>query len=380
MFDAHRYPVEVEQDEDDRYVVTFPDFGWGATDGATRDEALAEARDLLRELITTTMREGRDLPAPSRAIGAQPLVTPPTPIALKAALYEAVRETGCSLRDVADDLGVPEREAGRLLSPDEATKVATMNDALRKLAASRQRTAQVLRKSPLRHTDMDLANALVVIPCSAAKQRGGSADDGGACIADWLPQKLALELLGARVANAGAVQLDESQQMPAVERYAGHLYKTAGGALQRIQQAGARLAIMTGGYGVVLADEPIGCYSQRLAERMWPDDLVARCLAAYAEAIEATTVVGLLAGSTPYAKVFCRVRWPESVQQAWLISPVARPAAGAQVAVPCAIGEALREVAESHSLPVNWTSKRGLPLRVVAMKREGGDQPTDDAA
>ena len=51
--------------------MTFPDFGWGATDGASRDEALAEARDLLRELIVTTILEVNDLPEPSRA-GKQP--------------------------------------------------------------------------------------------------------------------------------------------------------------------------------------------------------------------------------------------------------------------------------------------------------------------
>ena len=44
--------------------MTFPDFGWAATDGASREEALAEAKDLLRELIATTIREGKDLPAP----------------------------------------------------------------------------------------------------------------------------------------------------------------------------------------------------------------------------------------------------------------------------------------------------------------------------
>ena len=79
MSDTYDYPAEVERDEDGRHVVTFPDFGWGATDGATRDEALAEARDLLRELIAATMREGKGLPAtvachqaaaPRRAAGA----------------------------------------------------------------------------------------------------------------------------------------------------------------------------------------------------------------------------------------------------------------------------------------------------------------------
>ena len=51
MPDTHNYPAEIERTEEGRYVVTFPDFVWGATDGATRDEALAETRDLLLEMI-----------------------------------------------------------------------------------------------------------------------------------------------------------------------------------------------------------------------------------------------------------------------------------------------------------------------------------------
>ena len=91
MPDTYNYPAEIERDEDGRFVVAFPDFGWGATDGANRDEALAEAKDLLRELIATTIREGKDLPEPSRTGRGRPLVVPPVQIALKAALYEAWR-------------------------------------------------------------------------------------------------------------------------------------------------------------------------------------------------------------------------------------------------------------------------------------------------
>ena len=67
MSGTYNYPADIERDDDGRYVVSFRDFGWGATDGATREEALAEAHDLLRELIAATMREGKDLPPPSRA-------------------------------------------------------------------------------------------------------------------------------------------------------------------------------------------------------------------------------------------------------------------------------------------------------------------------
>ena len=133
MSDCYNYPAEVERDEDGRYVVAFPDFGWGATDGATRDEALTEARDLLRELIAATMREGKDLPEPSRASKQRPLVVPPVPIALKAGLYEAFRKAGLSQRRLARDLDIAESEVRRMLNPDHATRAATIDRALRRL-------------------------------------------------------------------------------------------------------------------------------------------------------------------------------------------------------------------------------------------------------
>ncbi len=133
MPDTYNYPAEIERDEDDRFVVTFPDFGWGATDGATRCEALADAADLLRELIATTIQSGEKLPDPSRAVRRRSLVVPPVQIALKAALYEAWREVGISQRRLARDLGVAESEVRRMLNPEHSTKAATIDGALRRL-------------------------------------------------------------------------------------------------------------------------------------------------------------------------------------------------------------------------------------------------------
>ena len=86
---SYDYPVTLERDEDGRYVAFFPDFGWGATDGASPQDALREATDLLRELIATTIREGEALPNPSPKGEAQIVVHPPLQIALKATLHDA---------------------------------------------------------------------------------------------------------------------------------------------------------------------------------------------------------------------------------------------------------------------------------------------------
>lgn len=108
----------------------------GATDGATRNETLTEAKDLLRELTATTIREGHALPEPSRASKRRPLVVPPLQIALKAAFYEAYRQTGISQCRLARDLVVAESEVRRMLNPDLATKAGTIDAALRRLGRS----------------------------------------------------------------------------------------------------------------------------------------------------------------------------------------------------------------------------------------------------
>ena len=133
MSDTYNYPAAIERDEDGRYVVVFPDFGWGATDGATLEEALSEAGDLLRELMVATMREGKRLPERSSVDKQQYLVVPPVSTALKAALYEAFREAGMSQRRLARELDVAESEVRRMLNPDHATKAATIDRALRRL-------------------------------------------------------------------------------------------------------------------------------------------------------------------------------------------------------------------------------------------------------
>ena len=105
----------------------------GRNGRCTREEALAEAKDLLRELIATTIREGNDLPDPSRASKRRPLVVPPVQIALKAALYEAWRQAGISQRRLAHELGIAESDVRRMLNPEHGTKAATIDRAMRQL-------------------------------------------------------------------------------------------------------------------------------------------------------------------------------------------------------------------------------------------------------
>src|SRR5215471_3167236 len=67
------YPVYLEAEPDGGFVVNFPDFLEGWSQGDDHEEALAQAADLLETMVANYMAEGWDLPEPSPARG-RPLV------------------------------------------------------------------------------------------------------------------------------------------------------------------------------------------------------------------------------------------------------------------------------------------------------------------
>ena len=199
-----------------------------------------------------------------------------------------------------------------------------------------------------------------VIPCSGRKRPGGVADRDES-ILDCLPSGLADELRMQRERNAPAAELNAARRLPATERYSGYLYEAAGTrTFERLDDAGSRIAIISGGYGLVLGYERIGMYDQVFKGAMWPERLIQRCLSACAQVTETRTVVGLLSASTSYAKVFRGARWPAGVAQAFLLSP--EPTCGAMVKVPRTQGEALAEIARSGHLLPGWRSSDGLGM------------------
>ena len=216
---------------------------------------------------------------------------------------------------------------------------------------------------PVSLLEMELGSALLVIPCSGGKHLGGVEGVDGVSILNFLPEQLADELRDVRKRNAQGCQVDESLQMAAVERYCGTLYQSAGKTVEQLCKSVAGLAIISGGYGVVLGREPIGWYEQRFEQTMWPDDLVGRCLSAYAKVIGARTAVGLFGATTSYARAFRRVEWPREIEQAWLVSP--EGGRGALVKVPRAIGEALVAIGSSGKLAANWMSSDDVPVRIT---------------
>ena len=212
---------------------------------------------------------------------------------------------------------------------------------------------------------LTISRTLFVLPCSGAKRKGGRREDNGPSVLDLLPRRLAAELDGRRADNAREANVDESALLPAVERYIGNLYQEAGDALGVLVGTGADILIISGGYGVVLPSEPIGCYDQEYRHSMWPNGLVPRCLAAYADATKPTTVVGLLAATTRYAQAFRQTHWPDGVERVFLVCP--EPSPGAMAKSPRALGGALKTLSRDQRLRTGWTSGDGLEMHVARL-------------
>ncbi len=124
------YPAKFEADEDGRILVTFRDLPEAATDGATEDEARAEAADLLNSALMFRMKYREDIPAPSRTRKGEELVAPDAAVAMKIALYIAMRDLGMTAAELSRKLGVDNRETQRILNPYHATKTARMGEAI----------------------------------------------------------------------------------------------------------------------------------------------------------------------------------------------------------------------------------------------------------
>ena len=77
------------------FVVTFPDFGYGATQGESDEEAMEMARDLLMLTIGDYVRESKPLPAARRHRGSKFRAVPLLALqAAKVDLYVAFLQSG----------------------------------------------------------------------------------------------------------------------------------------------------------------------------------------------------------------------------------------------------------------------------------------------
>ena len=113
------------------YVVTFPDFGYGATQGESIEEAMDMAQELLALTIGDYIRDGMQLPPSSHRRGAKyRIVSLPAIASAKVDLYSAFQASGLTKAEFARRAGIPKTHVVRLFSLNHHSRLDRIEAAL----------------------------------------------------------------------------------------------------------------------------------------------------------------------------------------------------------------------------------------------------------
>ena len=124
------YPAIFEPAEEGGFLVRFPDFDWGVTQGDTLREAHEMAADAIRTMIRELIRQGKSVPRPSKPRGRKHrMVRLGALDAAKAELYVAFQNSGLRKTDYARRLGIPKTTVDRLFDLDNHSRLDQMEAA-----------------------------------------------------------------------------------------------------------------------------------------------------------------------------------------------------------------------------------------------------------
>ena len=202
------------------------------------------------------------------------------------------------------------------------------------------------------------------MPCSGEKDVGGRpGSEGGPSITELLSPGIASQLLAARSPVLRLAGHDAGALLPAVDRYQGHLYRAARPGLAKAIADGVDLAIISGGYGLLLPLEAIGHYNREFRRSDWPRGLLESALVNLAWHLGHDQVVALCSRTTGYADLIRRTPWKTGGITASLVTPRLGGRDGAQIKGPRASGEALTAYLRDD-LHNGWYSSDGVGVDV----------------
>ena len=129
------YAALFDPAEEGGFVITFPDWDWGVTQGEDEADALDMAQDALITMIAHSIRHGKPVPPPS----SQPkgkkyrMIELPAMMALKTELYIAFKASGIRKAELARRLGIPKTTIDRLFDFNRHTRLDQLEAAFRVL-------------------------------------------------------------------------------------------------------------------------------------------------------------------------------------------------------------------------------------------------------
>jgi antitoxin HicB len=128
------YPALFEPDEEGGFVITFPDFAWGITQGATEKDAREMAADALCTMIQEHIRKGEDLPRPSRPRGRKiRMIRLPALAGAKTDLYLEFQASGIRKAELARRLSMPKTNVDWLFDLNHHSRLDQIEAAFRVL-------------------------------------------------------------------------------------------------------------------------------------------------------------------------------------------------------------------------------------------------------
>jgi len=111
-------------------VVTFPDVGYGATQGATAAEALEMAEDFLLMAIGDSIKQGNDLPEATVRRGRKyRWVQLPALASIKVELYRELKRSGVRKAELARRLRISRGNIERLFDLHQSTRLELLEAA-----------------------------------------------------------------------------------------------------------------------------------------------------------------------------------------------------------------------------------------------------------
>jgi len=118
------YPALFKPTREGGFVVTFPDFDWGISQGDTEPEAREMAADAIRTMIQEHIRRGEEIPRPSKPRSRKYRMIHLAALdAAKAELYSAFQASGLKKVELARRLGIPKTTIDRLFDLDNHSRL-----------------------------------------------------------------------------------------------------------------------------------------------------------------------------------------------------------------------------------------------------------------
>ena len=213
--------------------------------------------------------------------------------------------------------------------------------------------------------ECDPVTTLFIFPCSGSKERRQGVRTQGPSILDQLPPLLGQRLADARMQVRARAHVDETSLIPAWQRYTGSLYQAGRDAIEAALEAGVHMIIVSGGYGLVLAAEPIGYYETVFKNSWWPNRVLDEVILEYLCRHRLRAVRAIASATTEYAKLLRQVNW-HSVELADAVLLTPEETTGAMVKSPRAQGEALSMLLQGK-IGKNWVSSDGLHLTSTSL-------------